>query len=324
MDVDVLLNTGFRDGESADRDFSYRVLRQPAGDPRGRPIRRPFGGTHHHHHHHPRMGPPSHPNADGSPTPVMINAYDQLIRDFFAYVGVPAGGVNVTGTGQGGAATAGGGWAGAPNGRRMGGNEAPGSIMHQMTMTPMFFLGNPGDYVWGHDGLDSVITLMLNQLEPTGPPPMSAQKIDEIPKCSIGQEHLDKKMQCSVCLEDFQLDEQCRKLPCAHIFHETCILPWLELHGTCPICRDTFTEEQQTEGQEDGRQGEEAMDTDAAPAARGTTGSTSGNSLGNFLADIQSEWWLRVHCKDARRFYFCVLILSRAWRSNERPGVPYV
>lgn len=131
----------------------------------------------------------------------MINAYDQLIRDFFAYVGVPG----VSGAGAAGA-----------NGRRLiatGG--APGRAGDQLTLTPMFFVGNPGDYVWGHDGLDSVITLMLNQLEPTGPPPMTAQKIDEIPKWEIGAEELDKKMQCSVCLEDFQLQEQCRKLACA-------------------------------------------------------------------------------------------------------------
>lgn len=127
----------------------------------------------------------------------MINAYDQLIRDFFAYVGVPGGGVR-------------------PPGRQFiaaGGPGQPGRT--DVTLTPMFFVGNPGDYVWGHDGLDSVITLMLNQLEPSGPPPMTAQKIDEIPKCEIGQDELDKKMQCSVCLEDFQLMDQCRKLPCA-------------------------------------------------------------------------------------------------------------
>lgn len=27
------------------------------------------------------------------------------------------------------------------------------------------------------------------------------------------------------------------QLPCKHCFHEECILPWLELHHTCPICR---------------------------------------------------------------------------------------
>lgn len=197
------LNTAFREG-AEDASGSRRATAGgfpfhravPAADGRGRFPR--HNHMHHHHHHHPnRMGPPSHPTADGTPGPAMINAYDQLIRDFFAYVGVP--------TGAG---------AGPANGRRLITAGAPGRA-DQLTLTPMFFVGNPGDYVWGHDGLDSVITLMLNQLEPTGPPPMSAQKIDEIPKCSIGQEEIEKRMQCSVCLEDFQLQEQCRKLPCA-------------------------------------------------------------------------------------------------------------
>lgn len=229
MEVDVLelLNTGLReaagfvgDGSGGSGGHPFRLLRQQAADPRSRP-RRPSG--HHHHQSVLRMGPPSHPSgsggqvaagsADGSPAPAMINAYDQLIRDFFAYVGGP-GVANRGATLTGGGQLVGGGSGGGANGRRLITAGAPGRA-DQLTLTPMFFVGNPGDYVWGHDGLDSVITLMLNQLEPTGPPPMTAAKIDEIPKCEIGQEELDKKMQCSVCLEDFQLQDKCRKLPCA-------------------------------------------------------------------------------------------------------------
>jgi len=38
-----------------------------------------------------------------------------------------------------------------------------------------------------------------------------------------------KNLQCSVCWEDFRLDEPVRKLPCEHVYHENCIIPWLEL-----------------------------------------------------------------------------------------------
>ncbi|XP_031621314.1 E3 ubiquitin-protein ligase Iruka [Contarinia nasturtii] len=102
---------------------------------------------------------------------------------------------------------------------------------------PMFFMGNPGDYAWGREGLDSVITQMLNQMENSGPPPLSKDKIQEIPRIEITDEQFENKMQCSVCWDNFERMELVRKLPCTHMYHEHCIVPWLELHGTCPVCR---------------------------------------------------------------------------------------
>lgn len=79
---------------------------------------------------------------------------------------------------------------------------------------PMLFMGNPGDYAWGNEGLDTVITQMLNQMENAGPPPLDKEKIDEIPKVEVDDEQIDQKLQCSVCWEDFQKSEIVRKLPC--------------------------------------------------------------------------------------------------------------
>uniref|UniRef100_A0A1Q3F5I8 RING-type E3 ubiquitin transferase n=2 Tax=Culex tarsalis TaxID=7177 RepID=A0A1Q3F5I8_CULTA len=115
--------------------------------------------------------------------------------------------------------------------------------------TPMFFMGNPADYAWGREGLDTIVTQLLNQMDNTGPPPLEKEKIAEIPKVTISAEQVDMKLQCSVCWEDFQQDEVVRKLTCAHVYHETCIIPWLELHGTCPICRKSLAPEQQPDEQ---------------------------------------------------------------------------
>ncbi|XP_076339506.1 E3 ubiquitin-protein ligase RNF115-like isoform X1 [Tachypleus tridentatus] len=103
--------------------------------------------------------------------------------------------------------------------------------------------GNPGDYAWGRGGLDSIITQLLNQLDTTGPPPLSKEKISEIPTVHIQQDQVDHNLQCSVCMEDFKTGEAVKKLSCQHHYHNDCIIPWLELHGTCPICRKLLNEE---------------------------------------------------------------------------------
>lgn len=47
---------------------------------------------------------------------------------------------------------------------------------------------------------------------------------------------LDKGLQCSVCMEDFTVDESVRRLYCEHCFHNDCIIPWLELVRVLACC----------------------------------------------------------------------------------------
>lgn len=46
-------------------------------------------------------------------------------------------------------------------------------------------MGNPGDYAWGHEGLDTIVTQLLNQMDSSGPPPLAQDKIKELPFVSI-------------------------------------------------------------------------------------------------------------------------------------------
>lgn len=40
---------------------------------------------------------------------------------------------------------------------------------------------------------------------------------------------------CSICHEPMCPGEQCRRLPCFHLFHKNCIDRWLRLKGSCPL-----------------------------------------------------------------------------------------
>jgi hypothetical protein len=70
-------------------------------------------------------------------------------------------------------------------------------------------------------------------------PIMTDNQLEEIPKATISQEDVDgQRAQCAVCFEDYAVNEQeVRKLPCTHLFHEKCIFPWLKNNATCPVCR---------------------------------------------------------------------------------------
>lgn len=151
------------------------------------------------------------------------------------------------------------------------------SVM-QAQGSPMLMYGNPGDYAFGRAGLDAIITQLLNQMDGTGPPPMAKDKIAEIPTVTIDQSQIDGNMQCSVCWEDFKLAEPVRKLVCEHYYHTQCIVPWLQLHGTCPICRKALADETVGDGSSasvNASAGPSTSSSSASPASSSTTNNTS-------------------------------------------------
>jgi len=53
------------------------------------------------------------------------------------------------------------------------------------------------------------------------------------------QEDDPQPPECSICQEEFVEQEEIKKTPCAHFFHESCLQEWLENYAkSCPLCRE--------------------------------------------------------------------------------------
>ena len=63
-----------------------------------------------------------------------------------------------------------------------------------------------------------------------------------IQRVKYTQQHIEEgKKNCSVCLEDYVLEQKLVQCPrCSQLFHEHCILANLESSHTCPLCRYEF------------------------------------------------------------------------------------
>ncbi|XP_057431540.1 probable E3 ubiquitin-protein ligase RHC1A [Lotus japonicus] len=84
--------------------------------------------------------------------------------------------------------------------------------------------------------LDDFIDGRIQSNQP-GPPPASSSAIAALPIMKVTQAHLASDPNCPICKCEFEVDEEVRELPCKHFYHSDCILPWLRLHNTCPVCR---------------------------------------------------------------------------------------
>lgn len=96
-----------------------------------------------------------------------------------------------------------------------------------------------GDYFIG-PGLEALIQrLAENDPNRYGTPPASKTAVEALPVVKISENDLrhDFSSECAVCKEDFEVGEETRQLPCKHLYHHGCIMPWLKMHSSCPVCR---------------------------------------------------------------------------------------
>lgn len=138
-----------------------------------------------------------------------------------------------------------------------------------------------GDYFVG-PGLEQLIEqLAENDPNRYGTPPAAKSALSSLPDVVVTDAMVAaaEGAECAVCKEDFSPGEVAKQMPCKHIYHTDCIVPWLELHNSCPICRfELPTDDPDYEGRK----------TSNPPPAVGIAAAASGSST---AADERMEEW---------------------------------
>lgn len=111
-----------------------------------------------------------------------------------------------------------------------------GGVLEFLNETLGFRRESGGDYFVG-PGVEEFLEHVTQGSDPRVPPPASRSSIDALPTIKILKKHIRADSTCAVCREDFELGSRVRKLPCKHLYHSDCIVPWLEQRASCPVCR---------------------------------------------------------------------------------------
>ncbi|XP_062072965.1 uncharacterized protein LOC133777414 [Humulus lupulus] len=72
-----------------------------------------------------------------------------------------------------------------------------------------------------------------------GVPPREVSFVNSLPRVIINEEH-EKQLDglaCAICKDMLAIGVEVNQLPCKHLYHPSCILPWLRSRNSCPLCR---------------------------------------------------------------------------------------
>ncbi|GMH10060.1 hypothetical protein Nepgr_011901 [Nepenthes gracilis] len=101
------------------------------------------------------------------------------------------------------------------------------------------FPGNHQDYLNARGGFEELLEhLAETESARRGAPPAALSFVDSLPRIVISDEHEKSGgLSCAICKDLLLVGTEANQLPCLHLYHASCILPWLSTRNSCPLCR---------------------------------------------------------------------------------------
>ncbi|WCJ27883.1 RING/U-box superfamily protein [Euphorbia peplus] len=100
------------------------------------------------------------------------------------------------------------------------------------------YVGNSGDYLDSRGFEELLEHLADADNSRRGAPPTSISFVKSLPRVIINEEHeKHDDLACAICKDVLLFGTEAMKLPCLHLYHPLCILPWLRTRNSCPLCR---------------------------------------------------------------------------------------
>eukprot|EP00041_Stephanoeca_diplocostata_P006600 m.89581 g.89581 ORF g.89581 m.89581 type:complete len:234 (+) comp16445_c0_seq1:200-901(+) len=97
--------------------------------------------------------------------------------------------------------------------------------------------------IHGHGDVSELLLILrvLSQnAEEEGVAPASSVALDALVPAELDDANAGEP--CPVCQEPIAARQSVQRLGCSHFFHPDCIVPWLKIHATCPVCRYDINE----------------------------------------------------------------------------------
>ncbi|KAC9702927.1 hypothetical protein R6Q59_026310 [Mikania micrantha] len=101
------------------------------------------------------------------------------------------------------------------------------------------YYGNSGDYLDARSFEELLERLSEGDNLRRGAPPAAQSFVNNLDRVVINNSDHDSLV-CAICKDSLTAGTVVNQLPCFHVYHPSCIKPWLSSRNTCPLCRFEF------------------------------------------------------------------------------------